>query len=75
MLVKRTLTFIYLKHLTKERKRPAVSLNVDPTQWSETVSLVADKHHISHKGLTEVMSVVVSSGGRYINAFVNRNSA
>ena len=50
-----------------QEKRPAVSLNLDPTQWSETVSLVADKHHISHRGLTEVMSAVVSSGGGNIN--------
>ena len=30
-----------------QEKRPAVSLNLDPTQWSETVSL-GGKHHISH---------------------------
>ena len=50
-----------------QEKWPAVSLNLDPTQWSETVNLVADKHHISHRGLTEVMSAVVSSGGGNIN--------
>ena len=50
-----------------QEKRPAVSLNLDPTQWSETVGLVADKHHISHRGLSEVMSAVLSSGDGYIN--------
>ena len=49
-----------------QEKRPAVSLNLDPTQWSE-VSLGADKHHISYRGLTEVMCVVVNSGGGSIN--------
>ena len=44
-----------------------MSLNLDPIQWSETVSLVADKHRTSHRGLTEVMSAVVSSGGGDIN--------
>ena len=33
-----------------QEKRPAVSLNLNPTQWSETVNLVADKHHTSHRG-------------------------
>ena len=50
-----------------QEKRPAVSLNLDSTHWSETVSLAADKHHISHIGLTKVMSAVVSSGGGNIN--------
>ena len=50
-----------------QEKWPAASLNVDPTQWSETVSLVADKHDISHTALTEVMSAVVSYGGGNIN--------
>ena len=59
-----------------QEKRPVVSLNLDPTQWSETVSLVADKHHINHRGLTEVMSAVVSSGGGNINdVFVKRHRA
>ena len=31
------------------------------------MSLAADKHHISHRGLTEVMSAVVSSGGGNIS--------
>ena len=50
-----------------QEKRPAVSLNLYLTQWSKTVSLLADKHHISHKGLTEATSAVVSSGGGNIN--------
>ena len=50
-----------------QEKRPAVSLNLDPIKWNETVSLVADKHHISRRGLTEVMPAVVSSGGGNIN--------
>ena len=50
-----------------QEKRPAVSLNLDSAQWSETVSLAADKHHISHRGQTEVMPAVVSSGGGNIN--------
>ena len=49
-----------------QEKRPAVSLNLDPNQWNKTVSL-GDKHHISHRGLTEVMSAAVSSGGGNIN--------
>ena len=28
---------------------------------------MADKHHVSHRGLTEVMSIVVTSGGGNIN--------
>ena len=48
-----------------QEKRPVVSLNLDPTQWSETVSLVADKHLINH-----------SSGGGNINdVFVKRHRA
>ena len=59
----------HLPEISKKRKkqlqekRPAVSLNLDPTKWSETVSLVADKLHISHRGLTEATSAVVSYGG------------
>ena len=60
-----------LKLLKKEsklkKKQPAVNLNPNPTQRSETVSLVVDKHGISHTGLTEMMSAVVSSGGGNIS--------
>ena len=55
------------KKKKQQEKRPAVNLNFDPCQWSDTVCLVADKHHISHRGLTEVMSAVVRSGGGSIN--------
>ena len=47
--------------------RPVVSLGLNPTEWSKTVSIVADKHHIRHRGLTEVMSAVIHSGGDSIN--------
>ena len=51
----------------KTEKRPVVSLRLNPTDWSKTVSIVADKHHISHRELTEVMSAVIHSGGGSIN--------
>ena len=47
----------------QNEKRGTVSLKIDAKHWSETVGLVADKHHISHRGLTEVMSSVISTGG------------
>ena len=47
----------------QNEKRGTVSLKADAKHWSETVGLVADKHHISHKGFTEVMSAVISTGG------------
>ena len=55
MMLKKILTLAYLKRQKKksiQENRPAVSLNFDATQWSETVSLVADKHRFSHRGLT-----------------------
>ena len=59
---------MYVPTLSKRQKqqnekRDTVRLKVDAKHWSETVGLVADKHHISHKGLTEVMSAVISTGG------------
>ena len=39
----------------QNEKRGTASLKVDAKHWSETVGLVADKHHISHRGLTEVL--------------------
>ena len=66
MLVKKILTLVCLKLLKKKansEKKPAVNLNLDPTQWSETVSLVVDKFSISQRGQTEMMSAVISSGG------------
>ena len=50
-----------------QKRQPVVNLVLDPTQWSETVSLVIDKHGIRNRGLTEIMSAVVSSGGSNIN--------
>ena len=50
-----------------QKKQPAVDLNLDRTRWNETVSLVVDKHGISDRGLTEMMSAVVSSGVGSIN--------
>ena len=47
----------------QNEKRGTVSLKVDAKHWSETVGLVADKHHISHKRFTEVMSAVIKTGG------------
>ena len=47
----------------QNQKRGTVSLKVDAKHWSETVGLVTDIHHISHRGLTEVMSAVISTGG------------
>ena len=46
----------------QNEKRGTVSLKVDAKHWSATVGLVADKHHISRKGLTEVTSAVISTG-------------
>ena len=40
----------------QNEKRGTASLKVDAKHWSETVGLVADKHHISHRGLTEVLT-------------------
>ena len=51
----------------KQKKRPVVSLSLNPTEWSKTVNIVADKHHISHRGLTEVMSAAIHSGSGSIN--------
>ena len=51
----------------KRKKRPVVSLGLNPTEWSKIVSIVADKHYISHRGITEVMSAVMHSGGGSIN--------
>ena len=39
----------------QNEKRGTASLKVDAKHWSETVGLGADKHHISHRGLTEVL--------------------
>ena len=47
----------------QNEKRGTVSLKVDAKHWSETVGLGADIHHISHRGLTEVISAVISTGG------------
>ena len=71
ILVRKILTLACLK-LQKEKKQiqkkqPAVNLNLDSTQWSETLILVADQHGNNHRGLTEKMSAVVSSGGGNIN--------
>ena len=71
MFVKKILTLACLKLIKKRKyiqlKQPAVNLNFDPIQWSETVSLVVDKHGISHRRLTEMMSAAVSSSGANIN--------
>ena len=39
----------------QNEKRGTASLKVDAKHRSETVGLVADKHHISHRGLTEIL--------------------
>ena len=50
-----------------KKKQPIVNLNLDPTQSNETLSLVADEYGISHRGITEMISTVVSFGGGNIN--------
>ena len=47
----------------QNEKRGTVSLKVDAKHWSETIGLAADKHYISHRGLTEVMSAIISTEG------------
>ena len=45
----------------QNEKRGTFSLKVDAKHWSETVGLEADKHHISHRELTELISAVIST--------------
>ena len=70
MVVKMILTLACLKLLKKKSKFKKSNLLLIPILIPLSgvkPSVVVDKHGISHRGLMEMMSVVVSSGSGNIN--------
>lgn len=55
------------KQPKQSRRRHPVTLAMDPNNWSDKTALAADKHKISNRALTEVVSTLVQSGGGSIS--------
>ena len=47
----------------KRKYRQPIPLKINPNKWSKKVCSVADKHKVSHRGLTEIVSAIVQTGG------------
>ena len=50
-----------------KKYRESITLHLNPKTWSKKVCSAADKHSVSHRGVTEIVSALIQAGNGDIN--------